>query len=172
MTSDCRASRAFRRTRWWIFALISPEYYSTGGSIGYDARRWSSTVRSLLLYEADWCSYCEHYFCDGSAAYYNSRLAVKTGPWILEFHLIREVPSARLTLHSTKLCTKVKIFRKKIFFGTDVTSEAFLSVSETFKVTRLQGCTQTKLWTCWRNFDLSRSFEHFLELGNGFAVLQ
>jgi hypothetical protein len=32
------------------------------------------------------------------------------------------VPSARLTLHSTKLCTKFEIFRKKIFFGTKVTS--------------------------------------------------
>ncbi len=36
------------------------------------------------------------------------------------------VPSARLTLHSTKLCTKFKIFRKKIFFVTNkVTSETF-----------------------------------------------
>jgi hypothetical protein len=55
------------------------------------------------------------------------------------------VPSARLTLNSTKLCTKFKIFRKKIFFGTKVNSEAFLSSSQNLKVTRLQGCTKTKL---------------------------
>jgi hypothetical protein len=83
-----------------------------------------------------------------------------------------KVPSARLTLHSTKLCTKFKIFRReKFFFGTKVTSEAFLSISQILKVTRLQGGTQTKLWTCWRNFDLSRSFERFLGLVHGFAVL-
>jgi hypothetical protein len=39
-------------------------------------------------------------------------------------------------------------------------------------VTRLQGCTQTKLWTCWQNFDLSRSFKRFFGLVLGFAVLQ
>jgi hypothetical protein len=33
------------------------------------------------------------------------------------------IPSARLTLHSTKLRTKFKIFRE--IFGTNVTSEAF-----------------------------------------------
>jgi hypothetical protein len=50
------------------------------------------------------------------------------------------------------LCTpqdfawKFKIFRKiKIFFGTKVTSEAFLSISPNLKVTGLQGGTQTKL---------------------------
>ncbi len=69
-----------------------------------------------------------------------------------------ELPSARLTLHSTKLCIKFKLFRKKIFLGTKVTSKAFvgkkyflllkLRTSETFlrtsqdlKVTRLQGYT-------------------------------
>jgi hypothetical protein len=46
------------------------------------------------------------------------------------------VTSARLTLHSTKLRTKLKIFRKIIFFGTKV-SEAFLSISQNLKVTRL-----------------------------------
>jgi hypothetical protein len=51
---------------------------------------------------------------------------------------------------------------RKIFFGIKVTSEAFLSISKNLKVTRLQGGTQTKLGTyCWRNFDLSRSFERF-----------
>jgi hypothetical protein len=58
---------------------------------------------------------------------------------------LQKVPSSRLTLHSTKLCTKFKILREKIFFGTKVTSEAFLSISQDMKVTRLQGGTQTKL---------------------------
>ncbi len=78
-------------------------------------------------------------------------------------------PSGRLTLHSTKLCTKFKIIRKKNIFGTKVTSEAFLSISQNLNVTRLQGCTQTKLWTCWQNFDLSRSFKRFL--GSFLALL-
>jgi hypothetical protein len=83
------------------------------------------------------------------------------------------LPSARLTLHFTKLCTKFKIFRKKIFFNTKVTSEAFLCISQNLKVTRLQGCLQTKLWTCWPNFDLMIwSFERFLGLVHGFDVLQ
>jgi hypothetical protein len=82
------------------------------------------------------------------------------------------LPSARLTLYSTKLCTKFKIFRKKIFFGTKVTSEAFLSISQNLKVTRLRGGKQTKLWTCGRNLDLSRSFERFSGLVQGFGVLQ
>jgi hypothetical protein len=55
------------------------------------------------------------------------------------------VPSARLTLHSTKLCTKSKIFRKKIFVGTKIPSDVFLSISQNLKLTRLQGGTQTKL---------------------------
>jgi hypothetical protein len=38
--------------------------------------------------------------------------------------------SARLTLHSTKLCIKFKIFREKTSFGTKVTSEAFLCISQ------------------------------------------
>jgi hypothetical protein len=47
------------------------------------------------------------------------------------------------------LCTpqnfaKFKILRKK-YFGTKVTSESFLSISQNLKVTRLQGGTQTKL---------------------------
>jgi chitin synthase len=53
--------------------------------------------------------------------------------------------SARLTFHSTKLRKKFKIFRKNIFFGTRITSEAFLSISQHLKVTRLQGGTQAKL---------------------------
>jgi hypothetical protein len=43
------------------------------------------------------------------------------------------------------LCTNLKNVRKKIIFGTKVTSEAFLSISQNLKATRLQGCTQTKL---------------------------
>ncbi len=87
---------------------------------------------------------------------------------------VRDMPSARLTLHSTKLCTEFKIFREIFFFGTKVTSETFLSNSQNLNVTRLPGGTQTKLWTCWQNFDLSRSFERFFFLGlvHGFAVLQ
>ncbi len=50
------------------------------------------------------------------------------------------VPSARLTLHFTKLCTNFKIF-----FGTKVTSEPSLSIFPNLKATRLEGCTQTKL---------------------------
>jgi hypothetical protein len=38
-----------------------------------------------------------------------------------------------------------KFLEKKIFFGTNVTSEAFLSSSQNLKVTRLQGRTKTKL---------------------------
>jgi hypothetical protein len=60
-------------------------------------------------------------------------------------HLYDKVPSARLTLHSTKLCTSSKFLGKIKFFGTKVTSEAFLSISQILKVTRLQEGTQTKL---------------------------
>ncbi len=41
-----------------------------------------------------------------------------------------------------------KFYGKEYFFGAKVTSEAFLSISQNMKVTRLQGCTQTKLRTC------------------------
>jgi hypothetical protein len=41
---------------------------------------------------------------------------------------LSHIPSARLTLHFTKLCTKFKIFRKKRFFVTKVTSDTFLSI--------------------------------------------
>ncbi len=46
-----------------------------------------------------------------------------------------EVPSAKFTLHSTKLCTKFKISRNNILFGTKVTSEAFLSISQNLSFT-------------------------------------
>ncbi len=82
------------------------------------------------------------------------------------------IPSAMLTLHSTKLCTKSKILRKIFFSRTKVAFEALLSDAQNLKVTRLQGGIQTKLWTCWRNFDFSRSFERFLGLIHGFVVLQ
>ncbi len=52
-------------------------------------------------------------------------------------------------------------FGKFFFFGTEVTSEAFLSISPNLKVTHLQVSTRTRIWTCWQNFDLSRSFEGF-----------
>ncbi len=81
-------------------------------------------------------------------------------------------PGLLCTPQNTKLCTKFKIFRKKIFFGTKVTSEAFLSSSQNLKFTRLQGCTKTKRWPRWRNFGLSRSFGRFLGVVHGLAVLQ
>jgi hypothetical protein len=62
--------------------------------------------------------------------------------------IVRHVPSARLTLQFTKLCTKFNILREKIFFVTKINSETFLSISQNLKVTRLQGCTQTKLSPC------------------------
>jgi hypothetical protein len=68
--------------------------------------------------------------------------------------------------------TSHKVQNFKNFFGTKVTSEAVLSIYQILKVTRLQWGTQTKLCTCWRNFDLSRSFERFSGLVHGFAVLQ
>jgi hypothetical protein len=40
---------------------------------------------------------------------------------------------------------KVHNFQEKFFFGTKVTSEAFLSISQNLNVTRLQGGTRTKL---------------------------
>ncbi len=52
-------------------------------------------------------------------------------------------------------------FLGNFYFGTKVTSEALLSIFQNLKVARLQGGTETKLRTCWRNFDLSRSFECF-----------
>jgi hypothetical protein len=39
------------------------------------------------------------------------------------------IPSARLILHFTKLCTNLKNDREKRFLCTKVTSEAFLSIS-------------------------------------------
>ncbi len=76
------------------------------------------------------------------------------------------IPSARLTLRPTKLCTKFRIFWKKNFFGyKGYLWGIFMSISQNLKVTRLQGGRQTKLWTCWRSFDLSRSFERFFFWG-------
>jgi hypothetical protein len=81
-------------------------------------------------------------------------------PSLFTTRLMTALPSARLTLHSTKLCTKFKNFGKKNYFLVlRLPLEAFLSSSQNLKVTRLQGCIKTKLWTCWRNFDLLRSFE-------------
>jgi hypothetical protein len=47
--------------------------------------------------------------------YYDGVMATYQLQHPAEFGVMRKVPSARLTLHSTKLCTKFKIFRKKIF---------------------------------------------------------
>ncbi len=83
-----------------------------------------------------------------------------------------KLPSARLTLHFTKLCTNLKNVMKKSFLVLMLPLRHFEAFSQNLKATRLQGRTQTKLWTCWRNSDLSRSFERFLGLVHGFAVLQ
>jgi hypothetical protein len=85
-----------------------------------------------------------------------------------------KLPSARLTCTPQNFAQSSKFLGKKYFLIllTKVTSEAFLSIPQNLKVTRLQGCTQTKLWTCWQNFDLSRSFERFLGLVQGFADSQ
>jgi hypothetical protein len=52
---------------------------------------------------------------------------------------VRTVSQAYFALH------KVPKFLGKIFFGTKVTSKAFLSISQNLKVTWLQGCSQMKL---------------------------
>ncbi len=88
-------------------------------------------------------------------------------PWSLifgqtHFHLrpIDTVSQAYFALHKT--LHEVENFQEKKIFGTKVTtSEAFLRISQNSKVTGLQRGTQTKLWTCWRNVDLSRPFERF-----------
>jgi hypothetical protein len=49
------------------------------------------------------------------------------------------VSQAYFALHNT--LHFVQNFRKKIFFVSKVTSETFLSISQSLKVTRLQGCT-------------------------------
>jgi hypothetical protein len=50
---------------------------------------------------------------------------------------------AYFALHET--LHKVQNFLEKKKFVTKITSEKFLSISQNLKVTRLQGCTQTKL---------------------------
>jgi hypothetical protein len=70
-------------------------------------------------------------------------------------HQYCTVSQAYFALHKT--LHEVQNFWENYFFGNEVTSEAFLSISQNLKVARLQGGTQTKLWTAWRNFDLSRS---------------
>jgi hypothetical protein len=57
------------------------------------------------------------------------------------------IPSATLTFHSTKLCKEFNVSKKKKI-GTEVTSEAFSSISQDLKVTGLQGGPQTKPCTC------------------------
>jgi hypothetical protein len=84
------------------------------------------------------------------------------------------VRSARLALHSTKLCTKFKIFRKKIFFVTKVTSETFLSISKNLK---FEGHTSSGLYTNETLTLLTKRWSFkviwtFLGLIHGFAVIQ
>jgi hypothetical protein len=87
------------------------------------------------------------------------------------YDCLYELPSARLTSHFTKLSTYINNVRKKKKFLV-LRFLVLRCISQNLKATRLQGCTQTELWTCWRNFDPSRSFERFLGLVHGFAVLQ
>jgi hypothetical protein len=98
-----------------------------------------------------------------------TKCLAKTGETLVSMNR-DTVSQAYFALHET--LTKFKFFRKNFFFGTVDTSEAFLSISQNLKVTRLRCGTQMNLWTCWRNFDLSRSFERFLGLVHGFVVLQ
>jgi hypothetical protein len=77
-------------------------------------------------------------FCQESPA--GLRACVAPTIWLCD-----TVPSARLTLYSTKLCTTFNIFRKRLYFSTKVTSEAFLSIPQILKVTYIQGCTETKV---------------------------
>jgi hypothetical protein len=60
------------------------------------------------------------------------------------------VSQAYFALHETlhKLPQSTKIFREIFFVGTKFASEAFLSISQNLKVTRLQGGKQTKFGTC------------------------
>jgi hypothetical protein len=53
------------------------------------------------------------------------------------------VSQAYFALHKT--LHKVQNFREKLFFRTEVASGAFLSISQSLKVTCLQGGTQMKL---------------------------
>jgi hypothetical protein len=53
------------------------------------------------------------------------------------------VSQAYFALHKT--LPKVQNLQEKNIFGTNVTSEAFLSIFQNLKVTRLHGGTQTKL---------------------------
>ncbi len=72
-----------------------------------------------------------------------------------------DLPSARLICTPRNFAQSSKFLGKTSFFGTKVTSESFLSISQNLKVTRPQGGTQMKIWFIWHNSELSRSFEHF-----------
>ncbi len=137
-------------------------------------QRWfqSSTIRIYIDVSSEWLlsiRYSEQFESivnhDQNRTY--NHLAVQNGRPRFDQLESRQTQTPRLastvsqayfaldeTLHKLK-----KMLEKNIFFRTKVTSEAFLSTFQNLKATRLQGCTQTKLWTCWRNFDLSRSFE-------------
>ncbi len=94
-----------------------------------------------IMHHPCWVQYDKHWSLTWFIFSQWSQILLIEGYVIVEL----SVPSARFTLHSTKLCTKFKIFRKRIFFVTKITSEKILSISQNLKVTRLQGCTQTKL---------------------------
>jgi hypothetical protein len=57
--------------------------------------------------------------------------------------LVTTVSQAYFALHER--LHKAQNFSEKNIFGTEVTSEAFLGISQNLKVTRFQGGTQTKL---------------------------
>ncbi len=99
-------------------------------------------------------------------------------------HKCQSVPLVCVALHSSSvtftmsvlsiirqpgsLCTPrnfaqgSKFLGKKRFFGTKVTFESFLSISQNLKVTRLQGGTQTKLRT-----DKTLTFQGYLNVFRG-----
>jgi hypothetical protein len=86
-----------------------------------------------------------------------------------------DVSATTVSARLTKLCKnfKVSMIFFFFFFCTQVTTGAFLSISQNLKVpARLQGGTQTKHRTWWRDFELSKLFECFVGFVQGFAVLQ
>ncbi len=97
-------------------------------------------VRALELQE---CKAKIFQYVESRMSFIAPNLSQVVGP-ATAAQMMGKLPSAGLTLHFTKLCTKLKIFRKKKI-GPKVISEAFLSISQNLKVKCLQGCTQTKL---------------------------
>ncbi len=158
-----------------LLVIVGPEYAACGGwlyaefvnvSVAMGQPRWTlsdlfSTVKAPLL---GWSS--KNTTCSTDYSAYIVELSDQ-GPLNSPQSTVSQ---AYFALH--KDLKKIQNFRENFFFGTKVTSEAFLSIPQNLKVTRLQGGTHTKLWTCWQNCDLSSSFERSLGLVHGFAVLQ